>query len=100
MTVRMIMYPVFGSYKEQWGKVFREITPKTARGKERMLRDADLFSARLSKLEGSADIGDYIVKIVKDKVVEPQPSNAGLPNGGNAGPLITDSKRDPEAEKG
>ncbi len=35
MTVRMIMYPVFGSYKEQWGKVFREITPKTARGKER-----------------------------------------------------------------
>ncbi len=65
-----------------------------------MLRDAELFSARLSKLEGSADIGDYIVKIVKDKVVEPQPSNAGLPNGANADPLTTDSKRDPEAEKG
>ncbi|KAI9707805.1 MAG: hypothetical protein M1836_000767 [Candelina mexicana] len=101
MTVRMIMYPVFGSYKEQWGKAFREVTPKTATGKERMLRDAELFSAKLSKLEGSADIGDYIVKIVKDKVVEQQqPAITGSPNAANATPSTTDSKGVPEAEKG
>ncbi|KAI9722973.1 MAG: hypothetical protein M1812_001422 [Candelaria pacifica] len=99
MTVRMIMYPVFGSYKEQWGKAFREVMPKTARGKERMLRDAELFSTKLSKLEGSADIGDYIVKIVKDKVVEQQSGNFESANGASGNPSATESIEDPEAEK-
>jgi vacuolar protein sorting-associated protein 54 len=34
-----------------------------------MLRDAELFKSRLSKLDGAADIGVHIVNIVKDKTV-------------------------------
>lgn len=34
-----------------------------------MLRDAELFRSRLSKLDGAADVGDYIVNIVNSKVV-------------------------------
>ena len=35
MTVRMIMDPVLASYREQWGKAFKEVDVKTAGGKER-----------------------------------------------------------------
>ena len=34
-----------------------------------MLRDAELFRSRLSKLDGATDIGDNIVDIVNSKVV-------------------------------
>ena len=34
-----------------------------------MLRDAELFRSRLSKLDGAADVGDHIVKVVTNKVV-------------------------------
>jgi vacuolar protein sorting-associated protein 54 len=34
-TVRSIMVPVFVSYREQWGKAFREAAPKTEAGKTR-----------------------------------------------------------------
>ena len=34
-----------------------------------MLRDAELFRSRLSKLDGAADVGDYIVNVVTSKVV-------------------------------
>lgn len=34
-TVRMIMGPVFSSYREQWGKAFHDVDVKTVAGKER-----------------------------------------------------------------
>ena len=34
-----------------------------------MLRDAELFKSRLSKLDGAADVGDYVVNVVNSKVV-------------------------------
>ena len=34
-----------------------------------MLRDAELFRSRLSKLDGAADVGDHIVNVVNGKVV-------------------------------
>ena len=34
-----------------------------------MLRDAELFKSRLSKLDGSADVGDHVVNVVSSKVV-------------------------------
>ncbi len=111
MTVRMIMDPVFSSYREQWGKAFSNVDVRTVTGKERygmlllsrrsrrrfaninirMLRDADFFRSRISKLDGSADIGDYLVGIVNAKVVaekskppetspaEPEPTTAENP---------------------
>jgi hypothetical protein len=36
----------------------------------RMLRDAEHFRARLSKLDGAGDIGDMIVGIVEQKLIE------------------------------
>ncbi len=111
MTVRMIMDPVFSSYREQWGKAFSNVDVRTVTGKERygmlllsrrsrrrfaninirMLRDAGFFRSRISKLDGSADIGDYLVGIVNAKVVaekskppetspaEPEPTTAENP---------------------
>ena len=35
MTVRMIMDPVFSSYREQWGKAFQDVDAETVAGKER-----------------------------------------------------------------
>ena len=35
MTVRMIMDPVFSSYREQWSKAFHDVDVKTVAGKER-----------------------------------------------------------------
>lgn len=37
MTVRMIMDPVFSSYREQWGKAFYELDVKTVAGRERQV---------------------------------------------------------------
>ncbi len=34
-----------------------------------MLRDAELFRSRLSKLDGAADLGDHVVNVVNNKVV-------------------------------
>lgn len=56
-----------------------------------MLRDAEFFKSRLSKLDGAADIGDHLVSIVDAKVVaeipkpaktsaaEPEPTTAEEP---------------------
>ncbi|KAI9834519.1 MAG: hypothetical protein M1819_002895 [Sarea resinae] len=80
VTVGMIMDPVFASYREQWGNAFSEIPAKTEAAKQKILRDAELFRSRLSKLDGSGDIGDYMVKLVQEKPVEekeiPAPSVA------------------------
>ncbi len=34
-----------------------------------MLRDAELFRSRLSKLDGAADVGDHVVNVVNSKAV-------------------------------
>lgn len=73
MTVRMIMDPVFSSYRGQWGKVFHDVDVKTVAGKERMLRDTEFFKSRISKIDGAGDIGDHLVDIVKVKAVAEQP---------------------------
>ncbi|KAF6219028.1 hypothetical protein HO133_005572 [Letharia lupina] len=73
MTVRMIMDPVFSSYREQWGKAFHDVDVKTVAGKERMLRDTEFFKSRISKIDGAGDIGDHLVDIVKVKAVAEQP---------------------------
>ena len=117
VTVQMIMGPVFASYRDQWGKAFAEKGLRTVAGKERyvacflalklmtfpyivvdiadthrMLRDAEFFRSRLSKLDGAGDIGDYVVSIVNAKTVAEQtgakpasPSNGALPPSAPAG---------------
>lgn len=69
MTVRMIMDPVFSSYREQWGNGFAEVEVKTAAGKQRMLRDVEFFRSRISKLEGAATLGDFLFQLVENKPI-------------------------------
>lgn len=35
----------------------------------RLLADAEFFSSRISKIEGSGDLGEHIVKVVQGKTV-------------------------------
>ncbi|KAF2096030.1 GARP complex component [Rhizodiscina lignyota] len=69
MTVRMIMGPVFSSYRDQWSKAFSDVAIKSDTGKARLLRDAELLDSRLGKIEGAGDIGAYLIGIVNSKVV-------------------------------
>ncbi|KAF2754036.1 putative GARP complex component [Pseudovirgaria hyperparasitica] len=69
-TVGSIIQPVFESYREQWGKAFEEAVVTRARGKARMLRDAQLFETKLSRIDGVGDLGSYIIDIVNSKEVE------------------------------
>lgn len=69
-SVRSIITPVFASYREQWGKAFRETLVRTGAGKARLLRDAELFETKLNKIDGFGDIGTFMTDIAKEKVVE------------------------------
>ncbi len=40
-----------------------------------MLRDAEYFRSRISKLDGAADIGDHLVGIVNSKAVAEKPKD-------------------------
>ncbi|KAF2733367.1 Vps54-domain-containing protein [Polyplosphaeria fusca] len=70
IQVRMIMAPVFESYREQIGKVFKEANVKTASGKARLLRDARLFDSKLGQIDGAGNTGAYLIQLVEAKAVE------------------------------
>ncbi|KAH9875868.1 hypothetical protein IAQ61_003333 [Plenodomus lingam] len=65
MQVRMIMGPVFESYREQVGGVVREAGVRSLGGKERLLREAKLFDAKLGFIDGAAGVGTYLVQLVE-----------------------------------
>ncbi|KAJ4293571.1 hypothetical protein N0V90_008854 [Kalmusia sp. IMI 367209] len=69
IQVRMIMAPVFESYRDQIGKVFKEAAVKTGPGKQRLLRDAKLFDAKLKHIDGAGNTGTYLTQLVEAKVV-------------------------------
>ncbi|KAK5462491.1 hypothetical protein LTS15_002203 [Exophiala xenobiotica] len=77
-----IMIPVFSSYKEQWTSAYNDVTIKSAAAKERLLADAEFFQSRISKIDGSADLGEQIVKVVHAKsvanAVTPSPAPAAV----------------------
>ncbi|KAJ9497682.1 hypothetical protein H2202_006715 [Exophiala xenobiotica] len=77
-----IMIPVFSSYKEQWTSAYNDVTIKSAAAKERLLADAEFFQSRISKIDGSADLGEQIVKVVQAKsvanTVTPSPAPAAV----------------------
>ncbi|KAF2816030.1 Vps54-domain-containing protein [Mytilinidion resinicola] len=89
-SVRMIMLPVFVSYREQVGKAFSDAVVKTAAGKSRLLRDAQLFDSMLGQIDGAGDTGPYLIRLVNEKTTEtptppPVPSHAG-DSGGRSSP--------------
>ncbi|KAF1918870.1 Vps54-like protein-domain-containing protein [Ampelomyces quisqualis] len=75
MQVRMIMAPVFESYREQVGKVIQDAVVKTPGGKARLLREAQLFEAKLGPIDGAGNVGPYLIGLVVSKQVA-QPAQA------------------------
>ncbi|CAO1601089.1 hypothetical protein XANCAGTX0491_004753 [Xanthoria calcicola] len=69
MTIRMIMDPVFNSYREQLSKGFLDVEVKTSAGKSRMLHDIENLQSRMGKLEGSARFSEHLLSVVQNKLV-------------------------------
>ncbi|OJJ32831.1 hypothetical protein ASPWEDRAFT_42862 [Aspergillus wentii DTO 134E9] len=69
MTVLMIMGPVFNSYREQWTKAFEAAPVKSQTGKQRMQRDVEYFHSKMSKIDGSGNIGERLLELVKGKTI-------------------------------
>ncbi len=46
-----------------------------------MLRDAEYFKTKIGGLEGSGDVGDYLVNLVKEKDIPKSSTNAVNGNG-------------------
>ncbi|PGH09844.1 hypothetical protein GX51_00531 [Blastomyces parvus] len=79
-TVMIIMDPVFASYREQWTKAFQAATLKTESGKQRMIADVEYFKAKMDKIDGSGDLGDHLVGIVRAKPVVSSPKPQSSPS--------------------
>ncbi|AEO62871.1 bb161ebc-7d62-479c-8044-f02721616bb3 [Thermothielavioides terrestris] len=81
-TVRLIMLSVFKNYKDTFGAAYEGIELKTEKGRERMLRDVELFQSRLGQIDGFGDAGDHLVNIIKAKKISappPAPAPAAEP---------------------
>jgi vacuolar protein sorting-associated protein 54 len=86
VTLRMIMTPIFESYQEQLGKIFKEATVKTAPGKERLLRDARLFDSRLSHIDGSGTTGAFLIQLAEGKIPPQRAAEAEKPDASTDNP--------------
>jgi len=73
--VMSIMAPVFDSYKQQLEKAFTDIEAHSDAEKKRMINDAAHFNSRISKLEGSGDLGEKILELVKVKTINTTTTN-------------------------
>ncbi|KAM4056250.1 vps54-like protein [Hirsutella rhossiliensis] len=69
-SIHLIMQPVFAGYKDQLGAALKEADPKTKSGQQSMLRDVDLLSAKLGRVDGFGDTGDFLADLVKAKQVK------------------------------
>ncbi|KAL2269730.1 hypothetical protein VTJ83DRAFT_1914 [Remersonia thermophila] len=72
-TVRIIMVPVFKNYKDTFGAAYHEVAVETEQGRQRMLRDIELFRTRLGKIDGFEDAGDYLASVIRSKMVTAPP---------------------------
>ncbi|KAL8702427.1 MAG: hypothetical protein Q9201_004402 [Fulgogasparrea decipioides] len=69
VTIRMIMDPVFNSYREQLGKGYQDVELKTVAGKSRMIHDVEFLQSRMNKLDGSVELTHYLLTVVNHKPV-------------------------------
>jgi DNA replicative helicase MCM subunit Mcm2 (Cdc46/Mcm family) len=57
-----------GTAKSQWTKAFSEVGIKSEKGERALLRDAETFDAKLSKVEEFGEVGKEVVAAVKKRV--------------------------------
>ncbi|KAI8933030.1 hypothetical protein NX059_009679 [Plenodomus lindquistii] len=94
IQVRMIMGPVFESYREQVGKVVKEAGVKTAGGKARLLREVKLFDAKLGAIDGAGNVGAYLIQQVEAKIVATSTAEAESPGTNAAKEVGDDGERE------
>lgn len=97
--VMSIMGPVFDSYKTQLEGAFSDIEVKSESEKKRLLNDAAHFSSRIGKLEGSGNLGQKILDLVKAKVVTSEPETNGQQVQSDQTPARNITERENPAEK-
>lgn len=68
LDVSIIIRQIFASYKEQWTKAFNDTEVSGLEGERKLLRDAECFDVRLSKIEGFGDIGKEVLAVVHAKI--------------------------------
>ncbi|KAL5116620.1 hypothetical protein ACEQ8H_005498 [Pleosporales sp. CAS-2024a] len=94
MQVRMIMAPVFESYREQVGKVVKEAGIKTQGGKERLLREIKLFDVKLGNIDGAGNVGAHLIGLVVSKqVAQPSQAKPDAPAEGETKPESADKAK-------
>ncbi|KAM7194963.1 Vps54-like domain containing protein [Naviculisporaceae sp. PSN 640] len=69
-TIRMIMLPIFNSYKETLGAVLGELQPETEVGRDSMIRDVEYLQSRLGKMDGFEGVGEHLIGIIRAKAVK------------------------------
>lgn len=88
VQVRMIMGPVFESYRDQVGKVIKEADVKTPGGKARcvnlsplcvfnyssanncsLVREAKLFEAKLGPIDGAGNVGKFLMQLAEGSLL-------------------------------
>ncbi|KAI1455246.1 Vps54-domain-containing protein [Annulohypoxylon moriforme] len=79
-TVRLIMTPVFESYRSQLGKTMQELEVGGV-GARRMESDIEYLISRLSKIDGFNDTGDGLLAIAVSKKPEPKPEEVNAETG-------------------
>lgn len=65
----------------------------------RLLRDAELFESRLSKIDGFGDIGAHVCELVKEKVVEAGGGGGGGSPVGSGGENGSDGNNNRESNE-
>ncbi|KAL1297775.1 hypothetical protein AAFC00_006312 [Neodothiora populina] len=74
-----IVMQIFNGYKDTWTRAFTEAEVRTAGGKQRLLKDAELFDSRLGRINGFDDIGKTIIDVVQTKQITDSPASEAPP---------------------
>jgi len=77
--VASIMQPVFRDYEGRMRDGFEGATVRTEEGKQRMLRDAETFKAKLGGLEGGGEVVEGVLTAARNKAVVPGSDSNGTP---------------------
>ncbi|KAF2970388.1 hypothetical protein GQX73_g3224 [Xylaria multiplex] len=94
-TVRLIISPVFESYRSQIGTTLETIDAKNKIAISRMKLDIDHLISRLGQINGFGDTGNYLLKIIMAKRPEQGPAKSSS----EAQPEEKDSdKKNPKAD--
>ncbi|KZM27076.1 uncharacterized protein EKO05_0010088 [Ascochyta rabiei] len=99
VQVRMIMGPVFESYREQVGKVIKEAAVKSAGGKARLVREAKLFEAKLGPIDGAGNVGKFLMQLAEGKPVA-QPAAEAEPKKSDEKTAVRDETEGGKAKEG